>query len=57
MEEHSASVSQKSLFRVLERRGEDESSARRQSLLSDAAGTETRGLVSDSVLSCSTRVL
>ncbi|XP_026047326.1 uncharacterized protein LOC113035808 isoform X1 [Astatotilapia calliptera] len=44
MEEHSASVSQQSLFRVLERRGEDESSARRQSLLSDAAGTETRGL-------------
>ncbi|CAI5692647.1 unnamed protein product [Oreochromis niloticus] len=44
MEEHSASVSQQSLFRVLERRGEDESSARRQSLLSDATGTETRGL-------------
>lgn len=57
MEEHSASVSQQSLFRVLERRGEDESSARCQSLLSDAAGTETRGLVSDSVLSCYTRVL
>ncbi|XP_030599310.1 centrosomal protein of 295 kDa isoform X2 [Archocentrus centrarchus] len=42
--ETSALVSQQSLVRVLERRGEDKSSRRHQSLLSGAAGTQRRAL-------------
>lgn len=42
--ETSALVSQQSLVRVLERRGEDQSSRQHQSLLSDTAGTQRRAL-------------
>ncbi|TDH15402.1 hypothetical protein EPR50_G00030590 [Perca flavescens] len=50
MEETGSSVSQQSLVRVLERRGEDESSTPHQSLPSDTAGARRSGLERDNTV-------